>query len=268
MFGRRSDGTQVRELATIRRFLPFISPRRNESLVYFRQEIDVEAALQLVERLNQGRAPELRITLFHLLLRAMARVLDERPRLNRFVAGGRIWQRDGIWLSFSAKKAMSDAAPITSLKLRFDPAESLDALSARIVAALGVGRSDAKSTADREMGALLHLPAPLLRLALRGAMLLDAFGLLPRAMTANDPLFASAFVANLGSVGLDAGYHHLWEYGNVSIFCVVGRVQARADGRRVVELKWSYDERIEDGLYCARSLELLRGFVEAPDSLV
>lgn len=255
------------ELPAIRRFLPFVSPRRNEALVYFRQEIDVEAALALVERLNQGRAPEARITLFHLLLRGMARVLDERPRLNRFVAGGRIWQRDGIWLSFSAKKAMSDAAPITSLKLRFDPRESLDALSERMVAALGVGRSDAKSTADHEMGLLLRLPVPLTRLVLRAARGLDALGLLPRAMIASDPLFASAFIANLGSVGLDAGYHHLWEYGNISIFCVVGRIQTRADGRRVVELKWSYDERIEDGLYCAKSLELLRGYVESPESL-
>jgi hypothetical protein len=258
----------VRDLPAIRRFMPFVSPRRNESLVYFRQEIDVESALRLVERLNVGRAPEARITLFHLLLRGMARVLHERPRLNRFVAGGRVWQRDGIWLSFSLKKAMSDAAPLTTLKLRFDPDESLEALSARIVAALGVGRSDAKSTADLEMGLLLRAPVPVTRLALRVAWGLDALGLLPRAMIASDPLFASAFIANLGSVGLDAGYHHLWEHGNVSIFCVVGRVQTRADGRRAVELKWSYDERVEDGLYCAKSLELLRGYVEAPESLV
>jgi hypothetical protein len=108
---------------------------------------------------------------------------------------------------------------------------------------------------------------PLTRLALRAARTADAFGLLPRALTANDPLFASAFIANLGSVGLDAGYHHLWEYGNVSIFGVVGRVQAGADGRRRVELKWSYDERIEDGLYCARSLDVLRELLARPESL-
>jgi hypothetical protein len=146
----------VRDLPAIRRFMPFVSPRRNRVAVYFRQEIDVESALRLVDRLNEGRAPEARITLFHLLLRGIARVLHERPRLNRFVAGGRVWQRDGVWLSFSVKKAMSDAAPLTTVKLRFDPAESLDALSARLVAALGVGRSDAKSTADFEMGALLR----------------------------------------------------------------------------------------------------------------
>jgi len=118
------------------------------------------------------------------------------------------------------------------------------------------------------MGLLLRLPVPLTRLVLHVARGLDALGLLPRAMIDGDPLFASAFIANLGSVGLDAGYHHLWEYGNIPIFCVVGRVQTRADGRRFVELKWSYDERVEDGLYCAKSLELLRQYVEAPESLV
>jgi hypothetical protein len=258
----------VRDVSALRRFMPFISPRRNESLVYFRQEIDVEAALRLVERLNDGRPPHARVTLFHLVLRGIARVLDDRPRLNRFVAGGRLWQRDGIWISFSAKKAMSEAAPVTSVKLRFDPAESLDELSARIAAALDVGRSDAKSTADHEIAWLLRVPVPVTRLALRAAGWLDALGLLPRAMIDSDPLYASAFVANLGSVGLDAGYHHLWEHGNVSIFCVVGKIQPAADGRRAIELKWTYDERIEDGLYCARSLELLRGYLAEPESLL
>jgi hypothetical protein len=118
------------------------------------------------------------------------------------------------------------------------------------------------------MGLLLRLPVPVIRLAMRGARWLDGLGLLPRAMIDSDPLYASAFVANLGSVGLDAGYHHLWEHGNVSIFCVVGRIQARGDGRRAIELKWSYDERIEDGLYCAKSLELLRELLGSPEALV
>ncbi len=258
----------MRDIPALRRFMPFISRRRGEALVYFRQEIDVEAALRLVERLNEGRAAHDRVTLFHLVLRGNARVLEERPRLNRFVAGGRLWQREGIWLSFSAKKAMTESAPVTSIKLRFDPAESLETLSARIAAALSVGRSDAKSTADREIGLLLRLPVPVTRFFLWLAEGLDALGLLPRAMIDSDPLFASAFVANLGSVGLDAGYHHLWEHGNVSIFCVVGRIQPGPDGRRTIELKWTYDERIEDGLYCAKSLELLRGYLAEPETLL
>ncbi len=37
----------------------------------------------------------------------------------------------------------------------------------------------------------------------------DWLGLLPAFMTRNDPLYSSAYVINLGSVGLEAAYHHL-----------------------------------------------------------
>ncbi len=115
---------------------------------------------------------------------------------------------------------------------------------------------------------LLRLPNPLLRLGIGCVRALDAMGLLPGAMLRSDPMYASVFVANLGSVGLDAGYHHLWEYGTIPIFCVLGRVRAGADDRRRVVLKYTYDERTEDGLYCARSLEILRELLEKPSLLL
>ena len=36
--------------------------------------------------------------------------------------------------------------------------------------------------------------------------------------------------------------------------------------RTVCSVKYSFDERVEDGLYCARSLELLRRRIEDPAS--
>jgi hypothetical protein len=117
------------------------------------------------------------------------------------------------------------------------------------------------------MDLLLRLPPFLVRGILRGVMGLDALGLLPRSMIDADPMHASVFIANLGSVGLDAGYHHLWEYGNIPIFCVMGRIHPGSEGRRVVTLKWSYDERVEDGLYCARSLERMRELLAKPEAL-
>jgi pyruvate/2-oxoglutarate dehydrogenase complex dihydrolipoamide acyltransferase (E2) component len=35
----------------------------------------------------------------------------------------------------------------------------------------------------------------------------------------------------------------------------------------VATLKFTYDERIEDGLYCARSLDRLRELIEHPEKL-
>ncbi len=268
MLGRRPDAKLAQGVPTVRRFMPFVSPARNDSLVYFSDELEVDAALDLVDEYNRGREPQARLTFFQLFLRALARVLDERPRLNRFVSGGRLWQRDGIWISFAAKKRMDDDAPFSTVKLRIDPRASLDELLEEIRVALDRGRSDEKSTTDREMELLLRLPPPLVALAIRLVRVADYLGLLPRAMIESDPMYASAFAANLGSVGLDAGYHHLWEYGNVPIFCVVGRIRSDPDGRRRVRLKYSYDERVEDGLYCAKSLERLRELIEKPAELL
>jgi hypothetical protein len=266
MFGRRPDASLVRDIPAVRRFMPFISPRRNDSLVYFAHDLRVERALRFVEEHNRTATADAPMTLFHLLLRATAIVWDERPRLNRFVSGGRLWQRDGIWLTFSAKKRFDDDAPITTIKRRVDPHAPLDAFVAHLVGATRDGKSDRKTTSDREVDGLLRLPPPFVRVAMGAAHLADAFGLLPRAMIDADPLYASVFFANLGSVGLDAGYHHLWEHGTCGFFCVVGRVREQ-DGGRVVTLKWSFDERIEDGLYCARGLERLRELVENPEKL-
>jgi hypothetical protein len=267
VFGRRPDATLVRDLSPIRRFMPFVSPRRNDSLVYFEHEVDVEAALAFAAERSRVRDAARPVTLFHLVLRAISLVLAERPRLNRFTAGGRIWQRDGVWITFSAKLRIEDGAPVITVKRRIDPEAGLDALVDRVLGGLGEGRSGAPSTSDREVGLLLRLPVPLIRSALGLARAADAFGLLPRAMIDSDPMFCSVFVANLGSVGLDAGFHHLWEYGSCPIFCVIGRVRPGPAGRRVVTLKWTYDERVEDGLYCARSLERLRELLENPDKL-
>lgn len=267
MFGRRPDATLVRDLPAIRRFMPFVSERRNESLVYFACDLSVDRALSFLEERNRLRPPERPITLFHLVLRALVRMFHERPRLNRFTAGGRIWQRDGIWLTFSAKRAFDDQSPILTVKRRFDPSETLDEMVDGLHAGITEGRSEKKSTADREIDLLLRLPPPLVRLVMalvRGA---DALGLLPLAVTRGDPMYASAFVANLGSVGLEAGYHHLWEYGTIPIFCVIGRIKPGANGGRVVTLKFSYDERVEDGLYCARALDIIREQIESPEKL-
>ncbi len=267
MFGRRPDATLVRDLPAVRRFMPFISPRRNESLVYFEHDVDVESALAFAEERSAARDPKRPLTLFHVILAALARMLHDRPRLNRFTAGGRIWQREGVWITFSAKMRFDDASPILTVKRRIDPTAPLEAMVDGLLDSLSRGRSGQKSTSDSEVDWLLRLPPFIVRLVMRLNDALDALGLLPRSLIDPDPLYASVFVANLGSVGLEAGYHHLWEHGNCPIFCTIGRIKPGPEGRRVVTLKFSYDERVEDGLYCARSLQRLCELIESPEKL-
>ncbi len=247
--------------------MPLVMPTRTESAVYFDLDVDVTRTTAFLAARNaQAGGPP--ATLFHVVLWAFARALARRPWLNRFVAGGRLWDRDGVWLSFAAKRARADDAPLVTLKRRFDPAWTLDDVVAAVAGDVRTGRAG-PTAAEREQRLLAALPRWVLRLAYALFRRLDAWGLAPGRLLALDPLYTSAFLANLGSVGLDAAYHHLYEHGTASLFCVVGQARevgtdAGGSPRRVVRLRFSFDERVADGLYAQRALELLRRTIEDP----
>jgi len=269
MFGRRPDAKLVTDLSTMRRFMPFVSPRRNDSLFYMMQEIDVEAALEFLDKKNASRPADRPITLFHLFLRSCAQALYLRPGVNRFVKGGRLWQRDGEWITFSAKKEIVDGSPMLTIKNRFHPtAETLEEMVDGIYDRLAASRSGKKTTSDKEMNLMVMLPGFVIQVLMFFVRLGDRLGLLPLKMIESDPLFTSVFIANLGSIDYAAGFHHLWEYGTASLFGVLGRIEAGENGRRKVSVAWTYDERIEDGLYSYHTLLGIRERIENPDLLV
>jgi hypothetical protein len=258
---RRFDGDRVRVSGT-RAIMPFIMPQRAGAIVQFEQELDVTAAQAFCDdALSRGE----KLTIFHVFTYAAVKTLAARPRLNRFTSGGHLYQRREIELSFSVKKSMSDDAPMGAIKRRFDPHADFAAHLERLGSGVREGRSSAQNRTDKELSFFLRLPAFLLALCVALARWADAHNLLPRALIESDPLYCSAFVANLGSVGLDAVFHHLYEWGNCPIFAALGRVRTverAGEVRKVATVKYTFDERIEDGLYCARALEHLRDIVE------
>jgi hypothetical protein len=266
MFPWRPDAKPVEKLSTMRRFMPFISPGRNDSCFYMYQDIEVEASLEYLEKKNRERPPDRQMTLFHLLVRSLSQTLAIRPGVNRFVKAGRLWQRDGEWITFSAKRSIEDGSPMITVKERFyAETESLDEMVDRYFAKLKPQRAGKKTQSDKEVNLMLKLPNVVIQLLLKGAGLLDYFGLLPKKMIDADPLYSSIFLANLGSIDYPAGHHHLWEYGSCSLFGVMGRVEVGANGRRTMRMAWTYDERIEDGLYSYYSLEGIRERFENPE---
>jgi hypothetical protein len=274
LFARR-DGTPVAGLSPVRRIMPFIMPSRNGAYVLFEQTIDARPAQRFLEGANASRPPERAISIFHLVLYALGIGFTEFPRLNRFVSGSRLYQRHGVWLAFSAKTRLDHDAPIFTVKMPFDAGEPVESMVDRVQSMVTEGRSGRESATDREVRFFLRLPAPLLRLGVRVMRWLDARNLLPPSLIGSDPLYASVFVANLGSVGLDAAFHHLYEYGSIPIFVTLGcpkRIpMVLSDGsvgsREVFMLRYTYDERIEDGFYAARALERVSALLEDPDQL-
>jgi hypothetical protein len=269
VFGHRADATLVSEVPATRRIMPALMPTRNESVVFFDLELDAARVDRRVAALREAGVEDASVLTAVVL--AAVRVLHERPRLNRFVAGGRLWQRRGIWIAWSAKKEKSDRGAIVVAKRELSPEAKDAALAAVLRSAIHEGRSERKSTTDKELSLLLRLPIFVVCQLVGLVRLLDHLGLLPRGFIDNDPLFASLFVANLGSLGMEPAFHHLYEYGNIPLFCVIGKKRTvvvwdeelqAARPRVVYPLRFTFDERVEDGLYCHGALLRLQALLE------
>lgn len=267
-FFDRYDGDVVQNESALRRIMPILMPRRNDAVVYFEQTIEVDRCLEFLDR-----KPD--ISFFHVVLAAIVRAIGQRPMMNRFICGGRIYQRKDITLSFAVKKRLSDDAGMTVMKLHFTGKEVLQEVVDKVNVAIEKGRSKALTTSEKEMQLAKVLPRTLLSCMLYLQRLLDAWNLLPPSVSRNDPCYSSMFIANLGSVGLDAPFHHLYEYGTNPLFGTIGRIhdapvvtpERQLKVARVVRLRYSFDERITDGLYCAKSLEIFAECVRKPELL-
>jgi hypothetical protein len=265
----RSDGTLITDIGPLRRMLPSLMPRRNDSCVLYEQQLDLTKTLPWLE------ARESPLTLYDLMIAGLVRVWSERPQLNRFIAGGKLYQRNEIRFSISVKKSLDENAPLTSINAVFDPADSIDDTRDRVEALIARGRELRDTGSEKEMRAVTKLPIFLIRWLIRLQRILDWYGVLPRFMTRDDPLYSSAYVVNLGSVGLDAAYHHLYEYGNIPFFVVIGRVKkgpvvtptGELAVHDVVTIRYTFDERITDGYYTSTALERFRTYIENPDLL-
>jgi hypothetical protein len=270
MFGRRRDGV-LAKIPPYRQIMPFLMRGRNESSVLFEQRLDMSRAQPWLEAWNRRTGQH--ATAFHLVLHVLARMLHERPHINRFIVGRRIYDRHGVFMTFAAKKAMRDDAPLATVKREFQRSESFAEMVAALNGDIQVAKSDAVSKVDKELSVFLRFPNFLLAASVALLRWLDSHGLAPRALIGDDPMYTSAFVANLGSLKIDAAYHHLYEHGNCPLFVTIGQISEvpfiagdplAVQSRPEITLRYTFDERIEDGLYCARSLQLLQQRVEDP----
>lgn len=89
------------------------------------------------------------------------------------------------------------------------------------------------------------------------------------------PVYASSYVVNLGSLGAEAPFHHLYQHGTTSIFVAIGTVRPEPVVvedeivvRRRVAIVYTIDERVTDGFYLVRSADLLQEMLDDPESLM
>ena len=274
-WGYRRDGTWLKDINPMHRLEPFIFKTRNASCIYFREKLDITHTLEYLKERNLNRSSEKKITLFHVLMAAMVRTATLKPGLNRFVAGKRIYQRNKMQISYMVKQERTEAARMLAIKETFHPLDTLEQVADKV--SLSIDRARRENAADSEnlVKTFSKLPGWLILLVVAILRWLDNFDLVPESITSSDPFYASAFVANIGSLGVNAPYHHLYEWGTISVFVAMGKYADELSfdftGKLVkktfVEITFTVDERIADGFYLTRALQTFKQFMERPEEL-
>lgn len=269
----RPDGTLVR-IPTFRRMLLAVSPQKKDAVVYFDAAVD---ATKLLAWLPNARET-LDANVTHAVVGAANIGLACSPRMNRFVVGQRIYHRGARFVTFSMKRTVLGPggevqnAKLATPKLEMRDGESFADLCARINGSVSEQRSGKETATDKEYKLFDMLPRPVLSMAAKLLPLLDHYNLLPAFFIHDEALYTSMFVANLGSLQMGPGFHHLYEFGNCPIFLMVGKLEERVvavDGvpevRTILPLRYTYDERIEDGMNAKFGMEAMVRVLEDPE---
>ena len=274
--GDRRDARWVRDVPGLQIVMANILPNRTDSEVFMNDRFDVTELLKYLDEKNASH-PDYKTTVFHALIMSVARMVKERPKMNRFIQGRRMYERDEISLSFVCKRRFQDNGEESLMVFVPGDEDTLDTLSRRIVGDVQETRKSETATGgiDEMINKFAALPRPILMFALRVVRWLDFWGVNPKALTDGDPNYTTVLLSNLGSIQGPAVYHHLNNYGTNSIMITVGTIHKEElimpDGtkqiRDVVDIGATLDERIADGFYFIRSLKLVKHIFANPQLL-
>ena len=108
-FGDRVDGHWVKDAPGMNVIMTGLYPNRTDCEVSAKMELDVTNLVKYIKKRNEEHPDEI-IKFYPYFLTALVRVANERRCLNRFIRHYRIYERDEISISFTAKRKFDDNA--------------------------------------------------------------------------------------------------------------------------------------------------------------
>ena len=274
MAKERRDAVLIDKVDGLHTILPYVMPTRIASEVSSTEVFDLTALNEYIEKRNTQEGTNLK--LFHAICAAVARTIYWRPKLNTFIRGRKFWQRKDIILSFMVKRTFEDTSEESLMFLTVQPDMTLDFISKKILGEVSELReSGGKNDIGDMINIFAKIPRPILVFAFWLFKRLEFHGIMPKSLTDGDTNYSTVILSNLGSIKSGAAYHHLNNYGTNSIVITIGTahkaLMTMEDGkehvRDVVDMCLTADERIADGFYFARSIRLIKYFIEHPEEL-
>lgn len=273
----RKDAYYLGDLDAVHVLTPFMMPGRTNNEAVMTEIVDITAINEYLDKKNATN-PEFKYTWFHIISAAIAKTIILRPKMNWFISGHRYYQRKTVEIAFMVKRKFDDHSEEAIAKCVVapeggSPVEQVHDYVQKFVHKVRV-ENQTESTTEK-MNILKVLPRFVLKFVFWALRRLEYHGIYPEALKNDDPCYASVFISNLGSIKMNADYHHLYEWGTTSFFTLISEKKMRPffnpDGSYVmhdsIELGLTIDERIADGYYFAGSIKILRHLLQHPELL-
>ncbi|HEX9890317.1 MAG TPA: 2-oxo acid dehydrogenase subunit E2 [Nitriliruptorales bacterium] len=261
MVGKRGMTTR-RKLA----IASWSAPR--EGNIYARLTVDATEALAYLADV-QARTGE-KVTITHLVGKAVAEALAQEPTLNGTIKLGRYVPHDSVDVAFLV--AMPDGSDLARAKVTGLDRKHVSDVARELREQADKLRSGTDEDWEKSKSVVRALPTWLLSpLVWLTGWLGNSLGLSIKAMGVEPYMFGSAIVTSVGMFGLDEAFVPPTPFARVPLYVLIGAIRDRAvvDGGQVVvrpelTLTATIDHRFIDGFQGAVLARAFRRVFEDP----
>ena len=275
-WGDRIDGRKIRTLEPMAAITSYFQVERNTCSNQFEEAFEISHVDRYIRQKRKEGMKDFGIT--HVLLAAYVRGIAKYPQVNRFISGQKVFSRgDDIQYCMVVKKDMRVDAPDTSIKVHLDTHDTVFDVYNKLNAAVEEVKKSAEldSSLDGLIKLFTYIPSLLMRFTVWILKQLDYFGLFPMILLELSPFHGTLFFTSMGSLGIRPIFHHLYDFGNLPVFCAFGckrrANELQDDGtvvqRKYIDMTFVVDERICDGFYYATFFKYFRHLIRNPELL-
>ncbi len=273
MFGHRPEGKRVHDIDPIVQITPYLMPMRCDAQVFLDHDVEYEPLMRYIaQKSREG----VKITFMEILIASYVRAVSQVPEVNRFIMNKQFYNRKELTASFTLLLDTRDGSlEENSVKISFDPSDTIFDVSARVKETIEKNRD------PQDPGFAIKLASTLLKipflpnLAVYLVRLLDRYGFLPKSFLDALPFHTSMFVTNMASIGMTRVYHHIYNFGNTSLFFSIGNPQRSytvdAGGKVIrkcmLPIGITADERVCGGAVYAQLFATMKKCLRNPELL-
>lgn len=259
---------RVKKVSTFRKIALADWRDPNDPTVYGTLEVDATPMLAFIEKVRAEQG--VRLTVTHLVGRAVALAIARHPAINCRISWRRLMQRETVDIFFQV--ATEGGEDLSGAKV-----ERVDQLSAvQVAEELSHKARQIRERKDPQFESMRRLMQRLPLTALRASLKLSSLLVndldldLARFGLPRDP-FGSAMVTNVGSFDLETGFAPLVPMSKVPVLLLVGGVRKRPavrDDQVVAQptliLCATFDHRIMDGYQAGQLAHVVKEYLADP----